>query len=792
MTARSGCLAMHLLAAIAVAQAPPPAVVLERDLVYAKAGGRELRLDLYRPQTVEAPLPVIVSIHGGGWEAGSKEQSPGTDLAAQGYAVAALEYRLSGEAAFPAQIEDCKAAVRWLRANAGKYNLNPNRMAAYGASAGGHLAVLLGTSSGMADLEGAESNLEYSSRVQAVVDLYGPTDFLAMGGSHNDADSPESRLIGGPIQQNVDKVVRANPIVYIGRDDPPFLIVHGDSDEAVPLRQSQALLTALQAAGVDSSLRVMAEMGHGFGGPEIDKLVLPFLDKHLKRPPVAQWTETDKTAPPGTTYHTFYSAHAQAEADYLLYLPPDYGTAPARRYPVVYWLHGIGSTARAGASFVSRMDAAIRGGTAPAAIVVLVNGMRNSWYIDTADGSLPVESVIIQDLIPHIDKTHRTYPIRAARAVEGFSMGGFGAAHLGFKYPEYFGAVGILSGAMLPATNAGQFTNAFGTDQAYFDANSPRILAEKHSALIRNLSRIRLHVGDQDTAVGRGPQQFHDMMDRVGIPHEWALIPGVTHDVRQMYEALGDRTDRFYSEAFKDLPGTAVVTAAGFAAPIAKDSIAAAFGINLATRFMGSSSVPPPFSLAGTTVRLKDASGRDWPARVIFTSPNQVSFLVPPDVPKGVAQVAVMSGAGVLSLAPAEVNNVAPGLFAANGDGQGVAAGYAVRTRGDGTQRTEVLARYDPVQGRHVAVPLNVEPSAGEVTVALFGTGFRLRSAPGAVTVTLGNQACEVLYAGAQGQYPGLDQVNLRVPPSLAGSGEVTISMAVDSQRANRLTVNIR
>src|SRR5205085_12369694 len=138
-------------------------------------------LDLYVPEKVQKPLPLLIWIHGGAWMSGSKDSpSPALQFTAKGYAVAQVGYRLSQDAKFPAQIHDCKAAVRWLRANAQKYNLDPNKFAAWGASAGGHLVALLGTTGAAAELEGHVSDLKESSRVQAVVDWCGPTDFLEM------------------------------------------------------------------------------------------------------------------------------------------------------------------------------------------------------------------------------------------------------------------------------------------------------------------------------------------------------------------------------------------------------------------------------------------------------------------------------------------------------------------------------------------------------------------------------------------------------------------------------------
>ena len=155
-------------------------------------------------------------------------------LAAKGYAVASINYRLSQHAVFPAQIEDCKAAIRWLRANAAKYHLDPDHIGVWGASAGGHLVALLGTTGSVKELEGKGGNLDQSSRVQCVVDWFGPTDLATMGGSHDKPGSPESRLIGGPVQENKEKARKASPLTYVSKDSAPFLIMHGDQDNTVP------------------------------------------------------------------------------------------------------------------------------------------------------------------------------------------------------------------------------------------------------------------------------------------------------------------------------------------------------------------------------------------------------------------------------------------------------------------------------------------------------------------------------------------------------------------------------
>jgi acetyl esterase/lipase len=207
--------------------------------------------------------------------------------------VASINYRLSQEAVFPAQIHDCKAAVRWLRANAETYNLDAGQIGAWGASAGGHLVSLLATAGESKELEGELGDMAHSSRVQAVCDFFGPTDFRRMNDipgtiDHDAADSPESQLIGAPIQENLDLVARANPITYIGAGVPPFLIVHGERDLTVLPNQSELLYDALKRAGADVTYYVVPGAGHGFRGAtaqeqaKIDGMVDAFFDRHLK------------------------------------------------------------------------------------------------------------------------------------------------------------------------------------------------------------------------------------------------------------------------------------------------------------------------------------------------------------------------------------------------------------------------------------------------------------------------------------------------------------------------------
>lgn len=273
----------------------PDNVKALRNLEYVENGHERHRLDLYLPDNDQpadsAKRPLVIWIHGGGWRAGSKDNCPAIPLATQGFAVASINYRLSGHAIFPAQIHDCKAAVRWLRANADQYGIDPDRIGVWGSSAGGHLVALLGTSGDVQSLEGDIGITSHSSRVQAVCDWFGPTDFLLMNKhaegkgrlDHDAATSPESLLIGAPIQQHPDKTKVASPLTYVSQDDPPFYIVHGDADTLVPLAQSQLLQQSLENADVSVSLTVVKDAGHGrFRDPQITEDCFRFFHKQLQ------------------------------------------------------------------------------------------------------------------------------------------------------------------------------------------------------------------------------------------------------------------------------------------------------------------------------------------------------------------------------------------------------------------------------------------------------------------------------------------------------------------------------
>jgi len=267
-------------------------VQVKADLAYAGGKNPHQTLDLYLPvkPASDTPLPMVAFIHGGGWKNGSKNgglRQVGRLVESGKFAGASIGYRLSGEAQWPAQIHDCKAAVRWLKANAGKYGYDASKICVFGTSAGGHLVAMLGVTGGVKSLEGElGSHLQQSSRVACVIDFFGPANLLTMNDfpgrlDHNAANSPESQLIGGAIQQHKAKARDASPDTYVTPDDAPVLIMHGTADPLVPFDQSVQFHKLLQKSEVDAVLVPVAGGGHGFSGEAVDKRVDQFLQKHL-------------------------------------------------------------------------------------------------------------------------------------------------------------------------------------------------------------------------------------------------------------------------------------------------------------------------------------------------------------------------------------------------------------------------------------------------------------------------------------------------------------------------------
>jgi len=262
------------------------------DLNYSSVESNSVKLDLYLPKSnCSGKFPLIISIHGGGFESGDKypvEKPISPEILSNNcYVLASINYRLSGEAAFPAGNEDVKSAVRWLRANAGQYNLDSNHFGVIGGSAGGYYSSFLGTTVDTKEFDVGD-NLEYSSAVQAVVEEFGPVNMSSLVQDRIDvglpANSAESIFIGCDIgSTNCPNAINASPINYVSKEDPPFLILHGENDEIVPIKQSQDFYLQLQSFGVPVTFIIVPNAGHG--GLEFDSYnqqIIEFFDKYLK------------------------------------------------------------------------------------------------------------------------------------------------------------------------------------------------------------------------------------------------------------------------------------------------------------------------------------------------------------------------------------------------------------------------------------------------------------------------------------------------------------------------------
>ena len=270
---------------------PPPAGVkplLNQD--YVGDGNKRHLLDLYLPEAPsEKPRPLVVYIHGGGWENGNKDNA-GFLFALmkdKPFVGASINYRLTDQGPWPAQIHDCKAAIRWLRGHAKEYNIDPEKVAVFGISAGGHLVSMLGVTGGEKDLEGTLGKYaDQSTRVTCVLDFCGPSNFLTFSnkGSIITPDDPKSaiaKLVGGPLKDHQDAGKNASPVNHITSDDPPFLIIHGDKDTLVPLAQAQEFHDALETAKIPATMLTGTGGAHVFFSAELVERMRSFLDRHL-------------------------------------------------------------------------------------------------------------------------------------------------------------------------------------------------------------------------------------------------------------------------------------------------------------------------------------------------------------------------------------------------------------------------------------------------------------------------------------------------------------------------------
>ena len=271
-----------------------------------------------------------------------------------------------------------------------------------------------------------------------------------------------------------------------------------------------------------------------------------------------EWVDPITEAPADTQYCLYPTPArgADAQGSYLIYLPPGYAQDHSRRFPVIYWLHGGFGNARQGAWAVQNYAAAMQARQMPETIIVLVQALPVGWYVDSRDGERPIEQVIIKNLLPHIDATYRTLAPKAARGIEGHSMGGYGALHLGLKYPALFGAIFSVAPSVLRDMNAEPEFRTFDTfagDQAYYEEVGPWNLTRLNARILsHNRTLLKLIIGKEDGHLVSTLDEFHAWLINLGIDHEYVVIPGAGHDFAETILGDGENTFKFWANAFRD------------------------------------------------------------------------------------------------------------------------------------------------------------------------------------------------------------------------------------------------
>jgi enterochelin esterase-like enzyme/acetyl esterase/lipase len=494
---------------------PGPQLKIDSGIEYSQG----LELELYRVLPAANSLPVVIWIHGPKGRLTTRFSTPaGGLLSANSYAIASIDYRGGAGVTRAQQLVDVKSAIEFLRAKAGEYGLDGGHIAVFGYDVGGQLAALAGATA--------------DTHVQAVIDLAGP---VTSGG--------------------------LDPSTYVTKSSAPTLIFHGSADSTVSTQESQKLISALKVAGVDSQMEMPFGVTHDLGdllSPVAIETITTFLNRHLKGVPARGGLSAFISTPPhtyidpvaldlGGTQYGLYPTHSHGQGtfgSYRIYLPPGYASNASTRYPVIYFLHGrsVDSKRPITAYYISRADAAIRSGAMPPAIVVLVQGDNQGWYVDAQDGTRPMESILIKDLIPYIDSHYRTIATKAGRAVEGHSMGGYGALHIGFKYPDLFSAVTGNSPALVDIT-----TDGVG-DKDFAESQRPITSAKANVAKLKT-QKIRIICGTADNLF-TGAKELDGQLTELGIAHEFQPVLNSPHNHDQLVQYESFDTMAFYKTVF--------------------------------------------------------------------------------------------------------------------------------------------------------------------------------------------------------------------------------------------------
>jgi endo-1,4-beta-xylanase len=537
------------------------------------------------------PFPVVVMLHGGRYGTGAtyglgrSMQSPVVDFLKQGWAVYSIDYRpVEGISIEPIETDDSIEAVKTVRALP---FIDPARVGLMGGSHGANVASKMisrvDTRGAILCAPAALDLIEVKKAVAGGEKVVGILLKL-VADMEKQYGAPAEEIEKDPARYNYHTAMTDAAGVRC-----PVLVVNGRNDDNSPIPVIDAYVRKLRAAGKPVETYLPDNGPHGFywGRPDIPewkestRLSVAFFRKNFAAdaPKSAaavapatkynygsmDWVDPDKSEPFGTKYKTFHSKTIDGDVSYLVYLPPGHDEQGSTRYPVLYTLHASGGTPARGTNVLPRFDRAMRAGKIPPMILVFPNGLRGAtMYSDTKDGAYPVESVIIKDLIPHVDASYRTIASRAGRALEGFSMGGFGAAHFGFKYPELFGVVSIQAPPLLGPelkqplpTQAWSrlFPSAMGGDLDYFRENDPFALIPKNADALRDRSFIRIicHIENENWLAPQCEKLHRTLMD-LTIPHQFLYLSNVkSHNQGQVMETLGDAGLMFFGSSFARL-----------------------------------------------------------------------------------------------------------------------------------------------------------------------------------------------------------------------------------------------